>query len=369
MGPAARAAQAQVWYLLLLLCTCTWPVETYRPLPRPLRLVVESYPHVPPAMSLTGSSRFAIGDAPYMRERHHLPPPRPLPAGAKTLWWFIRPRPLGNVIPSWLRRQVRRLVSGSPFLGGRLQSTPVVLQGAGGGNAASLGDGQGRVHQSEAKLLASTAPTRGPRVRAELSMWFLRVQMALSRWRWGWPRRHANGPQVTGAANVTQSEAASSPGPSPEYKVRRGAPWVRLRRWLWAREDLIRWTFHAPRRRGGQALGKIGFRKPRPQSVPGQRSLMDRIVTRLYGDKRKDIRVAILTYVFVEPEFRRRGLGEAFIREMEADLIRDGFEYVLLTVDDRGSGKLIAYYREMGFLEATELCTPDSYVMLRRIAK
>ena len=98
------------------------------------------------------------------------------------------------------------------------------------------------------------------------------------------------------------------------------------------------------------------------------------------GGEERPLPVIVLVWCFVPPEARGRGYGERMMEMVSETLLggekteeggREGGRrrrgYILLTVDDNGSGRLRRYYQELGFRLAPSLSSEECEVMLRPI--
>jgi len=65
--------------------------------------------------------------------------------------------------------------------------------------------------------------------------------------------------------------------------------------------------------------------------------------------------VAFMVYMFVQSQFRKRGLGEVLLGELMAECRALGATIMLLVHDDNGTGRLLKYYTERGFKSCPSL--------------
>jgi len=76
--------------------------------------------------------------------------------------------------------------------------------------------------------------------------------------------------------------------------------------------------------------------------------------------------VAVIKYMFVEPEHRRRMLGKLALEVISQIHAWQNCRYTVLIADDDGSGKLIQWYESNGFTRAPKLdrvfgCIPENF--------
>lgn len=65
--------------------------------------------------------------------------------------------------------------------------------------------------------------------------------------------------------------------------------------------------------------------------------------------------VAAIIYMFVEEEYRKRGIGELALEIISAVHAVQGCDFTVLVADDNGSGKLVEWYEDHGFSMAPKL--------------
>ena len=61
---------------------------------------------------------------------------------------------------------------------------------------------------------------------------------------------------------------------------------------------------------------------------------------------------AAIIYMFVEEEYRKRGIGELALEAIGLIHSKVGCGYTVLVADDDGSGKLVSWYEQHGFFQA-----------------
>ena len=64
---------------------------------------------------------------------------------------------------------------------------------------------------------------------------------------------------------------------------------------------------------------------------------------------------AAIIYMFVEPEYRKNGIGELALEAIAAIQCVQNCDFTVLVADDNGSGKLIKWYEENGYSKAPKL--------------
>ena len=99
--------------------------------------------------------------------------------------------------------------------------------------------------------------------------------------------------------------------------------------------------------------------RPKPDAKAGVRtyvsssSSMDEVVDTYFATGDSGAMVGILVYMWVSPLLRgpQRRLGD-YLLSTACSILRDRLKarYMLLVHDDNGSGKLIRYYQQRGFL-------------------
>ena len=100
-------------------------------------------------------------------------------------------------------------------------------------------------------------------------------------------------------------------------------------------------------------IGKFGITTTRgPPAV-----LLDETIKDIY-DVTPPINgagVAAIIYMYVEPEYRKLGIGELALEAIAAIQIVQGCDFTVLVADDDGSNKLVAWYEKNGFSIAPKL--------------
>lgn len=69
----------------------------------------------------------------------------------------------------------------------------------------------------------------------------------------------------------------------------------------------------------------------------------------------RSVASAAIIYMFVEPPYRHKGIGELALQLISAIHAIQGADFTLLVADDNGSGKLIEWYETNGFQKAPKL--------------
>jgi hypothetical protein len=76
----------------------------------------------------------------------------------------------------------------------------------------------------------------------------------------------------------------------------------------------------------------------------------------LYGlDPNVFVRTAAIIYMFVEPEYRKRELGTLALQVIPLMHSIQGCDFTVLVADDNGSGKLVEWYQQHGYMLAPKL--------------
>ena len=65
--------------------------------------------------------------------------------------------------------------------------------------------------------------------------------------------------------------------------------------------------------------------------------------------------IGAIIYMFVEPEYRKLGIGELALEAIAAIQIVQNIDFTVLVADDDGSNKLIEWYERNGFTKAPKL--------------
>eukprot|EP01039_Chlorochromonas_danica_P009183 gene9183-10142_t len=60
--------------------------------------------------------------------------------------------------------------------------------------------------------------------------------------------------------------------------------------------------------------------------------------------------IGLFVYMWVSPTYRGQGLGEVLLERGKAYCREKGDSHMLLVHDDQGSGRLVQYYEQQGFL-------------------
>uniref|UniRef100_A0A7S3XWM8 N-acetyltransferase domain-containing protein n=2 Tax=Heterosigma akashiwo TaxID=2829 RepID=A0A7S3XWM8_HETAK len=121
-----------------------------------------------------------------------------------------------------------------------------------------------------------------------------------------------------------------------KFSIRRWPPW----------NDQVRVAARA--RRGGAGVGNCLAVLQRRTGAA-----MDRAVSRAFPERprARGARAAPMLSVFVEPAFRGApaGVGALLMRRLLRHLRRRGYQYMVVTIDDDGSGRLYRWYEKLGF--------------------
>ena len=100
-------------------------------------------------------------------------------------------------------------------------------------------------------------------------------------------------------------------------------------------------------------VAKVGIR-PEPASSESMDALIEGI---FHADAATSIassssirKVGIFVYMWVDPLYRGKHLGLELLRRARDKCLCMGCEYMLIVHDDQGSGKLVEYYKQCGFV-------------------
>lgn len=103
----------------------------------------------------------------------------------------------------------------------------------------------------------------------------------------------------------------------------------------------------------GKQIAKFGFTTTRgPPAAPIDQTIQD-----IYGVDLpfNGAGVAAIIYMYVEPEYRKLGIGELALEAIAAIQTVQGCDFTVLVADDDGSNKLIHWYQRNGFTLAPQL--------------
>ena len=108
-------------------------------------------------------------------------------------------------------------------------------------------------------------------------------------------------------------------------------------------------------------LAKSGFR---PKSINATKSIIDFINQNFENDNHKNnnkddnnlYKISVFVYVWTKPKLRGKYQLADYLLQKAVDCsIKRGDDYMLLIHDDNGSGKLINYYKQRGFLDCSNI--------------
>lgn len=105
--------------------------------------------------------------------------------------------------------------------------------------------------------------------------------------------------------------------------------------------------------RNGSKIAKFGLTTSRGPSHP----LIDETIQELYGISASldGKGIGAIIYMFVEPEYRGKGIGTLALEAIAAIQSVQGCDFTVLVADDDGSGKLIQWYQDCGYKQAPKL--------------
>jgi ribosomal protein S18 acetylase RimI-like enzyme len=108
-----------------------------------------------------------------------------------------------------------------------------------------------------------------------------------------------------------------------------------------------------------QKVGRFGFTtQPGPPLPLAPETLQALVGTSRYAQFAEYVTVmrsAALIYMWVDPSLRKRGLGPAALSLISYAHAAYGSDLTVLVADDDGSGKLVQWYEQQGFMRAAEL--------------
>ena len=100
-------------------------------------------------------------------------------------------------------------------------------------------------------------------------------------------------------------------------------------------------------------IAKVGIR---PDSATS--TAMDKVIREKFKSEKRvegDYQVGLFVYMWVDPMYRGNGLGLELLRKARNRCVENGYDYLLIVHDDNGSGKLIKYYQECGFMPIDDM--------------
>lgn len=175
-------------------------------------------------------------------------------------------------------------------------------------------------------------------------------------------------PNLRKVSNIIASKLQSNT--SPRYcttlasvsSASTGIPpsWYKTQRYD-ANQDLMHFEFRAkptasnpfsyidyilPSKLKSKPLAKVGFR-----TKPSSSRIMDETIASLFNTSpATNVKVFVFVYMWVNPAYRGRDIGDALLSLAEEQSVRDEVDYMLLVHDDQGTGKLVDYYKSRGFI-------------------
>ncbi len=99
--------------------------------------------------------------------------------------------------------------------------------------------------------------------------------------------------------------------------------------------------------KGKKKIGRFGITTTRGPPAP----MIDETIEEIYNINVpfNGAGVAAIIYMYVEPEYRKLGVGELALEAIAAIQTVQGCDFTVLVADDNGSNKLIAWYENNGF--------------------
>jgi len=98
-------------------------------------------------------------------------------------------------------------------------------------------------------------------------------------------------------------------------------------------------------------IARFGITTARGPPTPD----IDETVREIYQVDANGARCGAVIYMFVEPEYRSQNVGELALEVISAIHSYQGCDFTILVADDNGSGKLVQWYEDHGFVEAPRL--------------
>ena len=101
-----------------------------------------------------------------------------------------------------------------------------------------------------------------------------------------------------------------------------------------------------------QKVGRFGISTVRGPPAP---PIDESAATLFQLDTVVSVGTAAIVYMFVEPAFRKRGIGELALGVISVIHALQGCDFTVLVADDDGSGRLVDWYERHGFKRAPKL--------------
>jgi GNAT superfamily N-acetyltransferase len=98
-------------------------------------------------------------------------------------------------------------------------------------------------------------------------------------------------------------------------------------------------------------IARFGITTSRGPSAPQ----IDETIQEVYDISFNNAGIGAIIYMFVEPEYRKLGIGELALEATYAIQTVQGCDFTVLVADDDGSNKLISWYERNGFTIAPKL--------------
>jgi GNAT superfamily N-acetyltransferase len=92
-------------------------------------------------------------------------------------------------------------------------------------------------------------------------------------------------------------------------------------------------------------LAKVGIRMQ-----PSTSKYMDKLLQDIFNESSNEIPVTVFVYMWVSPLYRKQQLGDYLLHLAQQQSLEKNVQYMLIVHDDQGSGKLLEYYKERGFV-------------------
>ena len=96
-------------------------------------------------------------------------------------------------------------------------------------------------------------------------------------------------------------------------------------------------------------IGRFGI-TARPG--PSHSAITDSIQELMDKDLTPPLNAGAIIYMFVEEDYRKRGIGEMALQVISWIQAQAGCGYTMLVANDNGSGKLVSWYEDHGFAKA-----------------
>jgi ribosomal protein S18 acetylase RimI-like enzyme len=124
-----------------------------------------------------------------------------------------------------------------------------------------------------------------------------------------------------------------------------------------------------PRALRGKPLAKVGIRTYSAPSTDGMGDFLKRLThgesNGASADPPNDFSIGLFVYMWVDEGKRGEKIGEFLLHLAASRFMERGNDFMLIVHDDNGSGKLVQYYRRLGFLPIFHILDKGMVVPLK----